>query len=121
MKPKLDLVIFGGTGDLSTRKLLPALFQLHRHQLADRLHRIIATGRATIATEDFRNTVKANLQTFLPQGSWSEEVWNTFHDRLVYTTIDAGNATDYLALGRCARLCGYAPGWLSHLPQRCSS
>ena len=73
MKPKLDLVIFGGTGDLSTRKLLPALFQLHRHQLADRLHRIIATGRATIATEDFRNTVKAN-QTFLPQGSWSEEV-----------------------------------------------
>ena len=45
MKPKLDLVIFGGTGDLSTRKLLPALFQLHRHQLADRLHRIIGTGR----------------------------------------------------------------------------
>ena len=114
MKPKLDLVIFGGTGDLSTRKLLPALFQLHRHQLADRLHRIIATGRATIATEDFRNTVKANLQTFLPEGSWSEEVWNTFHDRLVYTTIDAGNATDYLALGRLLDD-GDAPGRLYYL------
>ena len=45
MSQIVDLVIFGGTGDLSTRKLLPALFQLHRHQLADRLHRIIATGR----------------------------------------------------------------------------
>ena len=44
MSHMVDLVIFGGTGDLSTRKLLPALFQLHRDKLADRLHRIIATG-----------------------------------------------------------------------------
>jgi glucose-6-phosphate 1-dehydrogenase len=114
MKPKLDLVIFGGTGDLSTRKLLPALFQLHRHQLADRLHRIVATGRASIDDEDFRNTVKSNLQKFLPDGDWSEEVWSTFHDRLVYNTIDAGNASDYEALGK--RLDpGEAPGRLYYL------
>ena len=114
MKPKLDLVIFGGTGDLSTRKLLPALFQLHRHQLADRLHRIVATGRATIADEEFRTTVKSNLQKFLPDGAWSEEVWSTFHDRLFYSTIDAGNASDYRALGNSLDL-GEAPGRLYYL------
>ena len=114
MKPKLDLVIFGGTGDLSTRKLLPALFQLHRHQLADRLHRIVATGRATIADEDFRNTVKSNLQKFLPEGDWSEEVWGTFHDRLFYSTIDAGNASDYEVLGKQLDH-GEAPGRLYYL------
>ena len=89
MKPMVDLVIFGGTGDLSTRKLLPALFQLHRHGLADGLHRIVATGRAGTSHEDFRTTVRSNLQTFLPDGAWSEEVWSTFHDRLFYSTIHA--------------------------------
>jgi glucose-6-phosphate 1-dehydrogenase len=51
MSHMVDLVIFGGTGDLSTRKLLPALYQLQRHQLADRLNRIIATGRGELEPE----------------------------------------------------------------------
>ena len=114
MKPKLDLVIFGGTGDLSTRKLLPALFQLHRHNLAGRLHRIIGTGRSTIATEDFRATVKDNLQTFLPEGDWSEEVWTTFHDRLFYSTIHASEPADYATLGELLDA-GEAPGRLYYM------
>ncbi|MDH4039668.1 MAG: glucose-6-phosphate dehydrogenase [Gammaproteobacteria bacterium] len=114
MKPKLDLVIFGGTGDLSTRKLLPALFQLHRHQLAERLHRIIATGRATIPDEKFRDTVRDNLQTFLPAGEWSEEVWSTFRERLHYTTINASEPADYLALGQLLDN-AQAPGRLYYL------
>jgi len=96
----LDLVIFGGTGDLSTRKLLPALFQLHRHRLADRLDRIIATGRGTITDEDFRTTVRGNLQNFLPDGDWSAEIWNSFRERLFFCTIHADQAADYLALGK---------------------
>ena len=114
MKPKLDLVIFGGTGDLSTRKLLPALFQLHRHQLAERLHRIIATGRSSIPTEEFRDTVRNNLQTFLPAGQWSEEVWSSFRERLYYNTIHAGEPADYLALGQLLDE-AQAPGRLYYL------
>jgi glucose-6-phosphate 1-dehydrogenase len=100
MTQMLDLVIFGGTGDLSTRKLLPALFQLHRHKLAGRLGRIIGTGRGAISDEDFRRSVKTNLQTFLPDGAWSEEVWNSFCNRLFFCTIHADKAADYLALGK---------------------
>ena len=114
MSAQLDLVIFGGTGDLSTRKLLPALFQLHRHGLAGRLHRIIASGRSALDLEDFHASVKSNLHAFLPAGSWSEDVWDTFRQRLCYTAINAGSAEGYHALGELLDE-GEAPARLFYL------
>jgi len=95
MSQMVDLVIFGGTGDLSTRKLLPALFELHRHQLADRLHRIIATGRGEMNTEAFRAEACDNLQKFLPEGTWDDSVWATFCEHLYYVKVDADNEQEY--------------------------
>ncbi|MEH6582679.1 MAG: glucose-6-phosphate dehydrogenase [Halioglobus sp.] len=99
MSQRVDLVIFGGTGDLSTRKLLPSLFQLHRHGLAKRLHRIIATGRGEMDTETFRNEAYENLQEFLPAGDWDDAVWKKFRDSLHYHQTDANKPADYQALG----------------------
>jgi glucose-6-phosphate 1-dehydrogenase len=110
----VDLVIFGGTGDLSTRKLLPALFQLHRHQLADRLHRIIATGRGELDTEAFRKEARVNLERYLPENSWDENVWETFRDRLFYQQVDAAMADHYQSLGTLLDE-GEAPGRLYYL------
>ena len=98
MSPTVDLIIFGGTGDLSTRKLLPALFQLHRHGLAAALRRIVATGRGEGSTESFRDDANANLQRYLPEGQWDESVWVVFRDSLHYCQLDAGNADDYVQL-----------------------
>jgi glucose-6-phosphate 1-dehydrogenase len=95
MSPMVDLIIFGGTGDLSTRKLLPALFQLHRHGLADGLQRIIATGRSAKATDTFREESHANLQTFLPAKDWDEAIWSRFRDSLHYVKVRADNKDDY--------------------------
>ncbi|MCB1729830.1 MAG: glucose-6-phosphate dehydrogenase, partial [Halieaceae bacterium] len=114
MNPKVDLVIFGGTGDLSSRKLLPALFQLQRHGLADRLNRIIASGRSPLQEEDFHASVKTNLQTFLPAGIWSEELWESFRQRLCYTPISAGSPEGYRALGELLDE-GDTPGRLFYL------
>jgi glucose-6-phosphate 1-dehydrogenase len=108
------LVIFGGTGDLSTRKLLPALFQLHRHQLADRLHRIIATGRGELDTEAFRKEARVNLERYLPESSWDENVWEPFRDRLFYQQVDAAMADHYQSLGTLLDE-GEAPGRLYYL------
>ncbi|MEM1112211.1 MAG: glucose-6-phosphate dehydrogenase [Pseudomonadota bacterium] len=94
----VDLVIFGGTGDLSTRKLLPALFQLQRHGLADSVQRIIATGRAASDSETFKREVHGNLQRFLAEGQWYEAVWATFAEKLEYQQLEAQSATDYEAL-----------------------
>jgi glucose-6-phosphate 1-dehydrogenase len=98
MSQLVDLVIFGGTGDLSTRKLLPALYQLHRHGLADRLQRIIATGRGELDTEAFRREAHENLQRYLPEGHWREDIWERFRDHLHYVRLEASHADDYQSL-----------------------
>ena len=82
MSERVDLVIFGGTGDLSTRKLLPSLYQLHRHGLADGLNRIIATGRGDLSTDSFREAARGNLQEFLPAKAWDETIWEAFRETL---------------------------------------
>ncbi len=98
MSDRLDLVIFGGTGDLSSRKLLPALYQLHRHKLADRLNRIVATGRDSLDAEQFQRKTRKNLKKFLPQNHWDEDVWDSFASKLHYSKLEANAASDYAHL-----------------------
>jgi glucose-6-phosphate 1-dehydrogenase len=100
MSEMVDLVIFGGTGDLSTRKLLPSLFQLHRHGLADPVYRIIATGRAEKDRETFINEAHDNLKQFLPEKDWDEKVWEKFRGSLHYQKVDAGIQAGYQALNK---------------------
>ena len=94
----VDLVIFGGTGDLSTRKLLPALFQLHRHGLADGIQRIIATGRGEMDRETFRAEAHSNLRKFLPEDHWDEALWASFSLMLEYVKVEADEPADYETL-----------------------
>ncbi|KAA1189619.1 glucose-6-phosphate dehydrogenase [Pseudohalioglobus sediminis] len=98
MSQMVDLVIFGGTGDLSTRKLLPALYQLHRDKLADRLQRIIATGRGAMDTAQFLLEAQKNLQRFLPADDWDDAVWDSFRERLHYVQLDANQPQHYAEL-----------------------
>ena len=98
MGEQVDLVIFGGTGDLSTRKLLPALYQLHRHGLADDLRRIIATGRAEKDRETFLSEAHANTRRFVPAEDWDSAVWEGFCQHLHYHTLDAAEAGHYQSL-----------------------
>ncbi|QFU77411.1 glucose-6-phosphate dehydrogenase [Halioglobus maricola] len=114
MSQMVDLVIFGGTGDLSTRKLLPALYQLQRHSLADRLHRIIATGRGVMDSASFREDARTNLQKFLPEGTWDDDQWEAFSARLEYVKIDADSPEDYRELATLLEG-SEAPGRLYYL------
>lgn len=98
MGEQVDLVIFGGTGDLSTRKLLPALYQLHRHGLADDLRRIVATGRAEKDRETFLSEAHANTQCFVPAEDWDSAIWESFCQQLHYHTLDAAKPDHYQSL-----------------------
>lgn len=100
MSQSVDLVIFGGTGDLSTRKLLPALFQLHQDNLAPGLNRIVATGRNDDDTDAFRTEASGNLQSFLPEGDWDTPTWSSFSKKLHYVRVEADQESDYGSLGR---------------------
>ena len=75
---EFDLVIFGGTGDLALRKLLPALY----HRVGDGQitgdSRIIAASRREVALDDYLQTVEQALRGNLPAGEFREEQWADF-------------------------------------------
>ena len=56
-----DLVLFGGTGDLAWRKLMPALFQAFRHGTLPEGGRIIGVGRETLSSEQYRSRIQARF------------------------------------------------------------
>ncbi len=85
-----DIVIFGGTGDLSRRKLLPALF--HRFldgQIADTA-RIIGAARSKMDQEGFIKIAKKAC--FAASEDWQEAKWKTFAKLLHYISIDTTSA-----------------------------
>ena len=64
--PKFTMVLFGASGDLTRRKLLPALFRLHRaKRLPDGFH-LVGYARSELDDEGFRDMVDAALKEFAP-------------------------------------------------------
>ncbi len=99
-KPPLDMVIFGGVGDLSVRKLLPALYMAHRHNNLPTQTRIHALGRQVWGREEFLAFIQDKVVGFIDANAMQAPVWQSFLDRLHYTTIDATQASDFAALGQ---------------------
>ena len=83
----VDLIIFGATGDLSARKLFPALFQLDAAGLLPDDLRIIAVGRQEQTTKAFHNELLARMSSAKRQ-SISDTAWQQFAQRLTYMSAD---------------------------------
>ncbi len=84
-----DLVIFGGTGDLARRKILPGLY---RRYLAGQMtadSRIIGAARADLTEEAFRAQVSEAIAEFVPQARRDAAVIAEFLARIGYVSIDA--------------------------------
>src|SRR6185369_3995808 len=64
--PPCCVVIFGATGDLTRRKLLPALFRLAQQRLVPSEFAILGTARQAHSDEEFRATMKAAIAEFGP-------------------------------------------------------
>jgi len=81
------MVIFGATGDLTKRKLFPALYNLAKEDFLPHKFAIIGVGRQELTTEDFRSQMAANLREFIPNGP-DETIVKWFEDRIYYTGGD---------------------------------
>src|SRR5690606_20241023 len=84
-----DYVVFGGTGDLAERKLLPALY--HR-QLAGQLSdptRIIGASRTAYTHAEYRKFAVDALKEHLKKDEYDDEQVKAFCDRLFYVSVDA--------------------------------
>lgn len=84
-----DLVIFGGAGDLSLRKLLPALYHRDRDNQLPEGSRIISVGRSELSQKNFLNQVRESLQKQLDDSEFTKELWKNFSERLQYIQADA--------------------------------
>lgn len=83
-----DLVIFGGTGDLSERKLLPALFHRDKDCQFSDDSRIVCVSRSDLDQDAFITFVKGALDKYLKEGEFDVDVWQRFSARLSYQSLD---------------------------------
>ena len=83
------LLLFGATGDLSRRMLLPSLYGLHHDGLIPEGLRIFGTARSTLSDEEFRQMARDALDEFLPEERKDEGAIEAFCERLRYQPLDA--------------------------------
>jgi len=98
-----DLVIFGGTGDLARRKILPGLY---RRFLADQMPpsaRIIGAARASLDDEGYRAFAKSAIEEFVRKPKRDPKVIAAFLDQLHYVTVDATGNTGWCELAEKIR------------------
>jgi glucose-6-phosphate 1-dehydrogenase len=86
--PPFDIVVFGATGDLSRRKILPSLYRrLAANQMPPE-SRIVGAARSAMSAEDFRGEVAAALEEFVEADDLRREVVEHFLGCIDYVRID---------------------------------
>src|SRR3954454_11229255 len=106
------IVLFGATGDLARRKLIPGLFHLEQVALMPEDYRIIGTSLDELDDDAFREHARAALGEFCRVPIDDEGDWRAFSERLSYVqsgsdALAAGVARAEQQIGREARRLHY--------------
>ncbi|HNB18790.1 MAG TPA: glucose-6-phosphate dehydrogenase [Candidatus Obscuribacter sp.] len=91
----LSFVIFGANGDLTKRKLIPAVYALFMQGLLPRSFVLLGTSRTHFSHEEFRNAMKEALLKFASDLPFTEESWQRFASSLYYQAADSGTETGF--------------------------
>lgn len=89
------VVIFGATGDLTARKLLPALFNLNEQGFLPPRCAIIGVGRRPKTDDEFRGEMRDAVAEFSRVKPASDGDWENFGQRVFYQTLDFASAEDF--------------------------
>jgi glucose-6-phosphate 1-dehydrogenase len=92
------LVIFGASGDLTRRKLIPALYDLFGEGCMSTCFEVVGTGRTQMTDEQFRESLHEAAKTSKDIREFSEERWAKFARRLRYIVGDPASAAFYQQL-----------------------
>ena len=99
-----DLVLFGGSGDLSMRKLLPAMYARDCSNDLPDTARIICIGRHQWNQAEFLDTVESTSKPHIKSTLLSATSWARFCARIVYVSLNATDADSYTPLVEALRL-----------------
>ncbi len=104
LKPSI-FAIFGGAGDLTWRKLVPALFDLSQDQLVPEPFSIISVSHHEMTDEKLKIRLKDGVTKFSRKGKVSEKEWKAFSKHFYYLQGDFHAASTYTELKtRCQKL-----------------
>lgn len=88
------IVIFGASGDLTSRKLVPALYNLFAKERLPRGSRIVGVSRSQFEHDQWRKTLRETTLKFVGE-AFSEESWKEFSDNIYYHAGDIKDASDF--------------------------
>lgn len=95
--PPTTIVIFGASGDLTQRKLVPALFHLYRKGRFAEGTKIVGFARRPLTNEEFRAAMREGIEK-LAGGVKDEAAWSKFAESLYYVKGDLDRGDDYRKL-----------------------
>ncbi|HEY8595026.1 MAG TPA: glucose-6-phosphate dehydrogenase [Devosiaceae bacterium] len=101
--PPFDYVVFGATGDLTRRKLIPALYHRFRDGQFDKNSRIIGVSRTKWTDEDFRKVARESVLDFVDKDAQDKKTIEDFVSCFSYVTNDVTDKSGWAELRACLR------------------
>ena len=95
------IVIFGASGDLTERKLIPSLYTLYIAGGLPDSFLIVGCSRTEMTSEHFREKMKSALASHIDV---NQEQWNTFVNRLFYQSIEYHTLSTFAHLSDCLKV-----------------
>lgn len=99
MPESCALVIFGASGDLTRRKLVPALYNLDLEQLLPSSISIVGMARRPISTDEFRNQMREGVNAFSRKRPVDPAAWENFAKHIEYFQGNFDDPAAYRRLG----------------------
>ena len=78
------MVIFGANGDLTQRKLLPALYRLFYERRIPAQFAVIGNSRTELSDDQFRAKMREGVEKYLENSPFDEQLWEEFAKGLSY-------------------------------------
>jgi glucose-6-phosphate 1-dehydrogenase len=94
----LIIVIFGASGDLASRKLIPAIFSLMSQKLMPEKYAILGIGRTKISTEDFRKKMSDAVFSYSEEKTIEKDTVSAFVRDLFYLSMDSYSSDGFAEL-----------------------
>jgi glucose-6-phosphate 1-dehydrogenase len=92
------LVVFGGTGDLTHRKLLPAVYNLiHSGKLPENFS-VVSIGRREISNDEYREQAYKSIKSYSRFKDIDDDLWKSIASRLYYMQFDFNDSDGYKKL-----------------------
>nr|WP_080502776.1 glucose-6-phosphate dehydrogenase [Neochlamydia sp. EPS4] len=94
------MVIFGATGDLTARKLVPAIYNLNKEKLLPSHFACVGFARRKKTDEDFRQEMMEGINSFSRTRPVDKSMWNTFSEQLYYHMAEFHEDEGYIRLAK---------------------